>query len=96
MICFIFSFNCYNKIIASLEKNNQWLHYLRPWKTSQKKKGTRTKIRALPLIKAELCYLEGTDFLIAAPYADKLPIKAAGYIRQDTPFAKILSFTGNW
>ena len=30
---------------------------------------------------------EGTDFLIAAPYADKLPLKVAEYIRQDVPFA---------
>jgi hypothetical protein len=30
---------------------------------------------------------EGTDFLIAASYANKLPLKVAGYIRQDTPFA---------
>jgi hypothetical protein len=29
----------------------------------------------------------GTDFLIAAPYADKLPLKVAEYIRQDVPFA---------
>ncbi len=36
MIFLIFSLHCYNKIIASLERN-QWLH-LRPWKTSQKKK----------------------------------------------------------
>jgi hypothetical protein len=33
---------------------------------------------------------EGTDFLIAAPYADKLPLKVAGYIRQDTPFAILI------
>jgi hypothetical protein len=33
---------------------------------------------------------ERTDFLIAAPYADKLPIEVAGYIRQDTPFAILL------
>jgi hypothetical protein len=30
---------------------------------------------------------EGTDFLIAAPYTDKLPLKVAEYIRQDVPFA---------
>ncbi len=30
---------------------------------------------------------ERTDFLIAAPYADKLPLKVAEYIRQDVPFA---------
>jgi hypothetical protein len=29
----------------------------------------------------------GTDFLIAAPYADKLPLKVAEYIRKDVPFA---------
>ena len=28
-----------------------------------------------------------TDFLISAPYADKLPLKVAEYIRQDVPFA---------
>ncbi len=33
---------------------------------------------------------EGTDFLIAAPYADKLPLKVADYIRQDTPFAILI------
>ena len=30
---------------------------------------------------------ERTDFLISAPYADKLPLKVAEYIRQDVPFA---------
>jgi hypothetical protein len=30
---------------------------------------------------------EGTEFLISAPYADKLPLKVAEYIRQDVPFA---------
>jgi hypothetical protein len=30
---------------------------------------------------------EKLDLLIAAPYADKLPLKVAEYIRQDTPFA---------
>jgi hypothetical protein len=30
---------------------------------------------------------EGIDFLIAAPYADKLPLKVAEYIRKDIPFA---------
>ncbi len=30
---------------------------------------------------------EGTDFLIAAPHADKLPLKVAEYIRQDVLFA---------
>jgi hypothetical protein len=29
----------------------------------------------------------GTDFLISAPYADKLPLKVAEYIRKDVPFA---------
>ncbi len=29
----------------------------------------------------------GTDFLIAAPYANKLPLKVAEYIRKDVPFA---------
>jgi hypothetical protein len=29
----------------------------------------------------------GTDFLIAAPYVDKIPIKVAEYIRKDIPFA---------
>ncbi len=33
---------------------------------------------------------EGTDFLIAAPYADKLPLKVADYIRRDTPFAILI------
>jgi hypothetical protein len=33
---------------------------------------------------------EGTDFLIAAPYADKLLLKVADYIRQDTPFAMLI------
>ena len=28
-----------------------------------------------------------TDFLISAPYADKLPLKVAEYIRKDVPFA---------
>ncbi len=28
-----------------------------------------------------------TEFLISAPYADKLPLKVAEYIRQDVPFA---------
>ncbi len=32
----------------------------------------------------------GTDFLIAAPYANKLPIKVAEYIRQDVPFATLI------
>jgi hypothetical protein len=30
------------------------------------------------------------DFLIAAPYAKKLPIKVAEYIRQDLPFAILI------
>jgi hypothetical protein len=30
---------------------------------------------------------EKLDLLISAPYADKLPLKVAEYIRQDTPFA---------
>jgi hypothetical protein len=29
----------------------------------------------------------GTDFLIATPYAYKLPLKVAEYIRKDVPFA---------
>ncbi len=33
---------------------------------------------------------ERTDFLIAAPYADKLPLKVAEYIRQDVPFAILI------
>ncbi len=33
---------------------------------------------------------EGTDFLIATPYADKLLLKVADYIRQDTPFAILI------
>jgi hypothetical protein len=33
---------------------------------------------------------ERTEFLIAAPYADKLPIKVAEYIRQDIPFAILI------
>ncbi len=33
---------------------------------------------------------ERTDFLISAPYADKLPIKVAEYIRQDIPFAILI------
>jgi hypothetical protein len=33
---------------------------------------------------------EGTDFLIAAPYANKLPIKVASYIRKDVPFAILI------
>jgi hypothetical protein len=31
--------------------------------------------------------LESFDFLIAAPYANKLPLKVAEYIRKDIPFA---------
>ncbi len=31
-----------------------------------------------------------TDFLIAAPYADNLPLKVAEYIRQDVPFAILI------
>jgi hypothetical protein len=33
---------------------------------------------------------EGTEFLISAPYADKLPIKVAEYIRQNVPFAILI------
>ncbi len=33
---------------------------------------------------------ERTDFLISAPYADKLPIKVAEYIRQDVPFTILI------
>ncbi len=33
---------------------------------------------------------KGTEFLIAALYADKLPLKAAEYIRQDVPFAALV------
>jgi hypothetical protein len=33
---------------------------------------------------------ERTDFLISAPYADKLPLKVAEYIRQDVPFAILI------
>jgi hypothetical protein len=33
---------------------------------------------------------ERTDFFISAPYADKLPIKVAEYIRQDVPFAILI------
>ena len=29
----------------------------------------------------------GSEFLISAPYADKLPLKVAEYIRKDVPFA---------
>ncbi len=32
----------------------------------------------------------GTEFLIAALYADKLPLKVAEYIRQDVPFAALV------
>jgi hypothetical protein len=34
--------------------------------------------------------LESFDFLIAAPYADKLPLKVAEYIRKDAPFAILI------
>jgi hypothetical protein len=34
--------------------------------------------------------LESFDFLIAAPYADKLPLKVAEYIRKDIPFAILI------
>jgi hypothetical protein len=34
--------------------------------------------------------LECFDFLIAAPYADKLPLKVAEYIRKDIPFAILI------
>jgi hypothetical protein len=34
--------------------------------------------------------LERMDFLIAVPYADKLPIKVTEYIRQDAPFAVLI------
>jgi hypothetical protein len=34
--------------------------------------------------------LERFDFLIAAPYADKLPLKVAEYIRKDIPFAILI------
>ena len=30
----------------------------------------------------------GTNFLIAAPYADKLPLKVAEYIRKDVPILR--------
>jgi hypothetical protein len=33
---------------------------------------------------------EGSGFLIAALYADKLPLKVAEYIRQDVPFAALV------
>jgi hypothetical protein len=33
---------------------------------------------------------EGTEFLISAPYADKLPIKVAEYIKQNVPFAILI------
>ncbi len=33
---------------------------------------------------------EGSEFLIAALYADKLPLKVAEYIRQDVPFAALI------
>ena len=34
--------------------------------------------------------MESFDFLIAAPYADKLPLKVAEYIRKDIPFAILI------
>jgi hypothetical protein len=34
--------------------------------------------------------LENFDFLIAAPYADTLPLKVAEYVRKDTPFAILI------
>ena len=33
---------------------------------------------------------EGSEFLISALYADKLPLKVAEYIRQDVPFATLI------
>jgi hypothetical protein len=37
---------------------------------------------------------ERTDFLIAAPYADKLPIKVVEYIRQDIPSSFVFRLVG--